>query len=62
MKNDYLISAKEFRKLLGGISDSTLWRLTKRGELPPAIKLGDKRYYRRSWADEIIETGRWSGN
>ena len=56
-EKDYLLTAKEFRKILGNISDTTLWRLTKKGRVPPAIKLGTKRYYRKSWADQIVTSG-----
>jgi predicted DNA-binding transcriptional regulator AlpA len=56
-EKDYLLTAKEFRKILGNISDTTLWRLTKKGQIPEAIKLGKKRYYRKSWADQIVTSG-----
>ncbi|WP_457605531.1 helix-turn-helix transcriptional regulator [Nitratifractor sp.] len=53
-RNDFLLSDEDFRKTLGGISRSTLWRRIKEGTIPEPIKIGRRSFYRRSWADRII--------
>lgn len=45
--DDYyqLISGKEARQLLGGISRTTEWRLSKAGELPSPVRVGQRRRF-----------------
>ena len=54
---DALITSNEVRKLLGNISNTTLWRRVKDGTLPQPIKLGNGRmnYFKESWIRDIID-------
>ncbi len=49
-----LIPREQFRKALGGISRTTDYRLTQKGELPPAIKIGGQDFSMESDAGEVI--------
>lgn len=51
MKNLKIIRPKELSKLLG-ISVVSIWRLEKRGELPPRIKLSQRAV---GWLESDIE-------
>lgn len=42
-----LIPDREVRRMLGGISEMTLWRLDRDPAFPKPIRLGGKRKYRR---------------
>ena len=55
-KNDKLIRAKEVKKMLGNISDTTLWRRVKDGTIPTPIKLGggSANFFKESWILRII--------
>ncbi len=54
--NDKYIRGIEVRKLLGGISNTTLWRRIKDGTIPQPIKLGAGRtnFFKESWITKII--------
>ena len=54
---DKLIRASEVREMLGGISDTTLWRRIKDGTIPTPIKLGTgtANFFKESWITKIIE-------
>jgi predicted DNA-binding transcriptional regulator AlpA len=61
-RDEELINASDMRKMLGDVSDMTLWRWLRRKELgfpQPAIICG-RRYWRRSdiirWRDERFAT------
>ncbi len=41
------IGDAEFRRLLGGKSHATLWRWTREGMVPPAVKIGPNSNGRR---------------
>jgi len=53
---DRLIKAIEVRKILGGISTTTLWRRIKDGSIPKPIKLGggSTNFFKESWIYNII--------
>ncbi len=56
-QNDKLIRSSEVKKMLGGISDTTLWRRIKDGTIPTPIKLGTgtANFFRESWILKIID-------
>jgi predicted DNA-binding transcriptional regulator AlpA len=45
------ISAAELRARLGGISEATLWRMRRRGEIPDSIRLSPGRI---GWPEPAI--------
>ena len=53
---DRLIKGTEARKLLGGISATTLWRRIKDGSIHKPIKLGggSTNFFKESWITGII--------
>jgi predicted DNA-binding transcriptional regulator AlpA len=55
--NDRYLKSSEVRELLGGISNTTLWRRIKDGSIPTPIKLGGgtTNFFKESWIKEIIE-------
>jgi predicted DNA-binding transcriptional regulator AlpA len=42
---DKLITQKQFRTNILGISSATFWRLAKAGELPQSLKIGRRSYW-----------------
>ena len=57
--NDRYIKGTEVRRLLGGISNTTLWRRVQDGSIPKPLKLGSgsTNFYKESWITNIIENG-----
>jgi len=55
--NDRYIKSDKVRELLGGISQTTLWRRVKDGTIPTPVKLGggSTNFYRESWIQNIID-------
>jgi predicted DNA-binding transcriptional regulator AlpA len=53
-KPSLLMTAKDFRAALGGMSRTTEYRLIKSGALPPAIKIGGKCFRDKAEAVELI--------
>ena len=55
--NDRFIRAVEVRKILGGISDTTLWRRIKDGSIPKPIKIGggNANFFKESWITSLVE-------
>jgi predicted DNA-binding transcriptional regulator AlpA len=39
LKEDRIISKSECRKVLGGVSDSTIWRLEHQGDFPKRVRV-----------------------
>lgn len=56
IKNDRYLKAIEVREKLGGISNTTLWRMVRDGIIPQPIKLGrgGLNFYKESWIVEIL--------
>ncbi len=56
-KTDKLIRGTEVRRLLGGISRTTLWRRVKDGSIPKPIKIGNgtTSFWKESWIYNFIE-------
>jgi len=56
MKDRYL-KAVEVRELLGGISNTTLWRRIQDGTIPKPIKLGggSMNFFKESWINDIMD-------
>jgi predicted DNA-binding transcriptional regulator AlpA len=54
--SDRYIKSTEVRKLLGGISTTTLWRRVKDGTIPKPVKLGggSTNFFKESWITCII--------
>jgi len=54
--NDRYIKSDKVRELLGGISQTTLWRRVKDGTIPQPVKLGggSTNFYKESWIQNII--------
>jgi len=54
---DKLIRSAEVKSMLGGISDTTLWRRIKDGSIPKPIKIGtgSANFFRQSWIYKIID-------
>ncbi len=55
IRND-LIPADEVRARFGGVSESTLYRWSKTGEIPRPIKVGRVRLWDRSELDQHVDT------
>ena len=55
-KDDKFLRSSEVRKILGGISNTTLWRRIKDGSIPKPIKLGNgsANYFKESMINEIV--------
>lgn len=53
---DRLIRSSKVKEILGGISDTTLWRRIKDGSIPKPIKLGNgsANYFKESMIHEIV--------
>ncbi len=53
---DKLLRSSEVRKILGGISPTTLWRRIKDGSIPQPIKLGNgtANYFKESMINKIV--------
>ena len=50
-----LLSTKQFREALGGISTTTLWRYTKSGLIPKPLKPSpSQNFWKASWVDDFI--------
>jgi hypothetical protein len=58
--DDPLVCAREARKQLGNISNTTLWRWTKRGIIT-LTSINGRNYTRQSTIDAIKEGGAGSG-
>ncbi len=56
-QNDKLIRSSEVKQILGGISNTTLWRRIKDGTIPTPIKLGGgtANFFKESWILKLIE-------
>ncbi len=52
-----LIDAQVVKQRLGGISDSTLWRLMRSGEIPAPRKIGARNFWRESEISAFVEGG-----
>jgi hypothetical protein len=46
--DDPLISSTDARRLLGGITPTTLWRWERDGIIAPAVRIRNRKYFRRS--------------
>lgn len=49
-----LLSASQVREHLGGISGVTLWRWERDGIMPPAMRIGGRKYWPVSAVDELL--------
>lgn len=59
LSDDCLVSAKQVREILGGISETQIWRLLKDPtysglEFPRAIKIGQRNFWKISEIREFI--------
>lgn len=50
---DALISQPKLRKLLGDVSDTTIWRWRSAGTLPDPVCINGRNYYRESQLQEL---------
>ena len=48
-----LLTAKQTRRLLGGIAKSTLWRLVRQGELP-VVRIGRRTFFRPEDVENLV--------
>lgn len=48
-----LLTAKQARRLLGGISKSTLWRLVRQGDLP-VVRIGRRTFFRPEDVENLV--------
>jgi len=48
-----LLTAKQARRLLGGISKSTLWRLVRQGDLP-VVRIGRRTFFRPEDLENLV--------
>lgn len=55
-KPEKLMAERDFAKEVMGCSPQTIWRMLKRGDLPPYITLGNKRYYKPSDVEAWLES------
>jgi predicted DNA-binding transcriptional regulator AlpA len=56
---DCLVSPRRTREQLADISEATLWRMVKRGDLPEPIEISPGRVgFRQSWINSLINRGR----
>ena len=53
--SDSLITARETRRRLGGISAMTEWRWRKARILPPPVVLNGRKYDRESDINELVD-------
>jgi len=59
---DRLVNASEARRILGNITDMTLWRWRQRyDEFPPAVIIGNRKYFHASEIEAWIKTRRDEG-
>ena len=59
---DGLISPRETRERLANISESTLWRLVERGDLPRPIPISPGRKgFRPRWINDLINRREHAG-
>jgi len=56
--DDPLIPATKLRKIVGDISDMTLWRWSKHRGFPSPTKIGRRRYWRQSEVTAWVEQHR----
>lgn len=54
-QTEQLIHQTELRRMLGGVSDMTLYRWREAGTLPQPIVIHRRNYYRRSEIDAMID-------
>lgn len=47
-KLENLISQPQLRQILGGVSDTTVWRWRAAGTLPDPVSINGRNYYRES--------------
>ena len=45
---DALLSQPQLRRLMGGVSDTTIWRWRNCGMLPAPVPINGRNYYRES--------------